>query len=55
VFQKNGILDKVTGARYRRTVLEPGGTVDGFDMLRSFLGREPNQDAYLAYLGIPPQ
>lgn len=37
---------------YRRAVLEPGGTRDALDMVRDFLGREPNSAAFLRSLGL---
>ncbi len=40
------------GLRYRRAILEPGGSADGAAMVRAFLGREPNPDAFLKDLGI---
>jgi thimet oligopeptidase len=40
------------GLEYRRRVLEPGGGVDGDVLVRSFLGREPNSEAFLKNMGI---
>ena len=40
------------GAKYRKHILEPGATTDGFSMLRSFLGKEPDDRAFLKDLGI---
>jgi thimet oligopeptidase len=51
-FASEGVLSPQVGADYRRAVLEPGGSRDAMDLLRDFLGREPNQDAFLANLGI---
>jgi thimet oligopeptidase len=51
-FEATSPLDQATGAHYRRTVLERGGTVDGDELVRSFLGREPNNAAFLRGLGL---
>ena len=51
-FEREGILSPAVGAEYRRCILEPGGSKDAEDLLRDFLGREPNQDAFLRQLGI---
>ena len=54
-FEQRGALDRETGARYRRTILERGGSVDGDELVRSFLGREPNNTAFLRGLGLDQQ
>ncbi|WP_042391967.1 M3 family metallopeptidase [Streptacidiphilus carbonis] len=46
-----GTTDPGPGLAFRRTVLERGGTVDGDQLVRDFLGRAPNHDAYLRGLG----
>ncbi|MFP3915103.1 MAG: M3 family metallopeptidase, partial [Actinomycetota bacterium] len=51
-FEEEGVTDPVVGAEYRRAILEPGGTQDGMDLLVEFLGREPNNAAFLRKLGI---
>ena len=51
-FEAAGPLDASTGADYRAKVLERGGAVDGGDMVREFLGREPNNEAFLRGLGL---
>ena len=52
VFEKNGIMDSKTGMRYRTSVLANGGSKDEFEMVKDFLGREPNQKAFLKSLGL---
>lgn len=51
-FQAEGPLNERLGLEYRRTVLEPGGSVDGADLVRRFLGREPNHAAFLKNRGL---
>ncbi len=51
-FEAAGPLNPAVGREYRERVLERGGSVDGDDLVRSFLGREPNSDAFLRGLGL---
>ena len=51
-FEGVGLLDPELGAEYRKKVLERGGSVDGDQLVRDFLGREPNSDAFLRGLGL---
>lgn len=51
-FEATSPLDRVIGAHYRRTILERGGSVDGDQLVRDFLGREPSSDAFLRGLGL---
>ena len=51
-FRDGGVLSPDVGMRYRRDVLEPNGTIDAAELLRNFLGREPNNQAFLQHLGI---
>ena len=51
-FDQEGVTSNQVGMAYRRAVLEPGGSRDGADMLRDFLGREPDNRAFLKKLGI---
>ncbi|MHA6763711.1 hypothetical protein [Streptacidiphilus sp. PAMC 29251] len=43
------------GLTYRRTVLERGGSVDATRLVTDFLGRSPNQHAFLHTLGLTPE
>ena len=52
IFREKGILDPKTGLRYRNIILEKGGTVDPLDLVKEFLGREPNSDSFLRSMGI---
>jgi thimet oligopeptidase len=49
-FQTAGMMDSKTAIDYRRFILEPGGMRDANDLVRDFLGRDYNLDAYKAWL-----
>jgi len=52
LFEEAGVMDKVLGKRYRDVILEKGGTLDGMDLLREFLGRDPTPTAFLKQKNI---
>ncbi len=54
VFQAGGVTSPVTGSKYRKDILERGDMVDAINLLRDFLGREPNSDAFFKRLHIEP-
>lgn len=50
VFKALGPLNPEAGARYRREILETGAQRPEEESLRAFLGREPDEDAFLRAL-----
>ncbi len=50
--QEQGIMNGELGRRYRNIVLAPGGEVDSMQSLEQFLGRAPNQHAFLLHNGL---
>ncbi|MEJ0080182.1 MAG: M3 family metallopeptidase [Puia sp.] len=52
VFEKNGVMDPDTGERYRKEILEVAGSEQEMDLLRHFLGREPNSEAFMRSIGL---
>ncbi len=51
-FQKEGVLNPTTGLAYRHDILAPGRSREPMELLKSFLGREPNEEAFLRLAGI---
>lgn len=47
VFKENGIFNQKIGKKFRNQILKKGVSEDEYEMVKSFLGREPNQEAYL--------
>jgi metallopeptidase MepB len=45
-------MNAAEGRRYRRMVLEKGGSRDEMKMLEEFLGRKPKTDAFYQELGL---
>ena len=52
VFEKEGIMNEEEGLRYRRIILEKGGTEEPISLVREFLGRESNSSAFLRSMGL---
>ena len=51
-FKGGNELNKESGMRYRKLLLEPGSTKDGIEILRDFLDEEPNDIYYLIDCGL---
>jgi thimet oligopeptidase len=51
-FEKNGVLDSATGMRYRNIILAKGSSEEPMDLVKEFLGREPNNEAFMKSLGL---
>lgn len=51
-FEEKGLLNPEAGLYYRKKVLARGGSMDEMDMLRDYLGREPNMKAFMKHLGL---
>lgn len=51
-FEEAGVFDPDTGRRYRREILETGGSRPAIDNFRAFRGREPAVDALLRHQGM---
>ncbi|MFB9125514.1 oligopeptidase A [Paraburkholderia dipogonis] len=48
------VLDQATGLRYRKEILEVGGSRPAMESFKAFRGREPNIDALLRHNGMSP-
>jgi thimet oligopeptidase len=49
-FDKSNLLGGEAAMRYRRTVLESGGSKPGTELVRGFLGRPQNLDAFKKWM-----
>ncbi len=52
VFEQDGVMNPEIGKRYRDIVLAQGSTVDPAQIVREFLGREPQSNAFLRNIGL---
>lgn len=51
-FEKKGITNKELGMKWRTEVLEKGSSEDEIKLITNFLGRKPNNKAFLKELGV---
>ncbi len=51
-FEEAGVFDAATGERFRRCILETGGSRPALESFQAFRGREPELDALLRHQGL---
>ncbi len=51
-FEEAGVFDGDTGLRFRREILEQGGSRDAAELFKAFRGREPSVEPLLRHSGI---
>ena len=49
-FDKSNLLDGPTAMRYRKVVLEPGGSMSANDLVKNFLGRPQSYEAFRTWM-----
>lgn len=52
LFEKEGLLNKKIGRKYRTEILEKGSSLEEMDLIKNFLGRAPNNKAFLKHIGV---
>jgi len=52
VFEETGVMNHETGMKLRKLVLERGSTIDEMEIVKEFLEREPNDEAFLKSIGL---
>ena len=52
VFKKKGIFDQETAGKFRRFILERGGSEDSSELYRQFRGSDPDPDSLLRSQGL---
>jgi thimet oligopeptidase len=50
-FDHDNLLAGEAPMRYRRVVLEPGGSMSANDLVKNFLGRPQNMTAFQQWMG----
>ena len=51
-FKKHGVFNPEIGLKFRRPILEKGGTLDEEKMVENFLGRPANNEPFLRAIGL---
>lgn len=51
-FQQEGVLNPKVGKEYREKILEKGDSESPMTLFKSFMGREPSEDALLKRMGL---
>lgn len=51
-FRELGIMNPEAGLYYRKKILSRGSSVEEMELVRDYLGREPNMQAFLKHLGL---
>jgi thimet oligopeptidase len=49
-FDRKNLLDGPAAMRYRKTVMEPGGSMSANDLVKNFLGRPQSYEAFRAWM-----
>ncbi len=52
IFKEKGILNPDAGQKLRKTILERGSEKDEMEIVKDFLGRKPNEKAFLLSIGL---
>jgi thimet oligopeptidase len=50
-FPRHALLDSPAAMRYRKTVLDPGGSMPGKEIVQRFLGRSQSSEAFTNWIG----
>jgi thimet oligopeptidase len=51
-FQTAGVMNESLGMKYRTAILEPGNMLPALDLVKTFLGREPDQKPFFKKLHL---
>jgi peptidyl-dipeptidase Dcp len=51
-FKENGLFDRETASRFRKFILEKGGTEDPMELYVQFRGRKPDEKSFLKKRGL---
>lgn len=52
IFEEKGIMNAEQGMRYRKIILEKGGMEEPLMLVKEFLGRDSNSDAFMRSMGL---